>query len=80
MPSINRVDFIIVHISSQAVLERSNYRVTQKECNPNLKLEYLVTEAELSTGFISKERSFLRPSIELFWNNLIAYAKKKYSF
>ena len=35
---------------------------------------------QLSIGFISIERSFLRPSIELFWNSLIAYAKKKILF
>ena len=62
MPSINRVNFVIVHIFSQAVLERSNYRVTQKDRNPNFKPEYLVTQAELSIGFISIER---------FWNSLI---------
>ena len=77
MPSINGVNFIIVHIISQAVLERRNYTVTQKEREPIFKPEYLVTQAELSIGFIPIERSFLRPSIELFWNSLIAYAKKK---
>ena len=39
-----------------------------------------MTQAELSIGFIPIERSFLRPSIELFWNSLIAYAKKKILF
>ena len=39
-----------------------------------------MTQAELSIGFIPIERSFLRPSIELFWNSLIAYAKKKIFF
>ena len=39
-----------------------------------------MTQAELSIGFIPIERSFLRPSIELFWNSLIAYAKKKNFF
>ena len=75
--SINGVNFIIVHIISQAVLERRNYTVKQKEREPNFKPEYLVTQAELSIGFIPIERSFLCPSIELFWNSLIAYAKKK---
>ena len=51
--------------------------MTQKERDPNFKTEYFVTQAELSIGFIPIERSFLRPSIELFWNSLIAYAKKK---
>ena len=78
--SINGVNFIIVHIISQAVLERRNYTVTQKEREPNFKPEYLVTQAELSIGFIPIERSFLCPSIELFWNSLIAYAKKKIFF
>ena len=80
VPSINRVNFLFVHIFSQAVLERSNYRVTQKERNPNFKAKYLVTQAELSIGFIPTERSFLRPSMELFFfffsffsNSLIAY-------
>ena len=54
--------------------------MTQKERNPNFKPEYLVTQAELRIGFISIERSFIRPSIELFWNSLIAYAKKKILF
>ena len=78
--SINGVNFIIVHIISQAVLERRNYTVTQKEPEPNFKPEYLVTHPELSIGFIPMERSFLCPSIELFWNSLITYAKKNYSF
>ena len=78
--SINGVNFIIVHIISQAVLERRNYTVTQKEREPNFKPEYLVTHPELSIGFIPMERSFLCPSIELFWNSLITYAKKNYSF
>ena len=80
MPSINRVNFIIVHIFNQAVLERSNYRVTQKERDPNFKPEYLVAQGGLSIGFISIEISFLCLSVELFWNNLIAYAKEKIFF
>ena len=80
VPSINRVNFIIVHIFNQAVLESSNYRVTQKERDPNFKPEYLVTQAGLSIGFISIERSFLCPSIKLFWNSLIAYATEKIFF
>ena len=55
-----------MHIFIQAVLERSNYRVTQKEREPNFKPEYLVSQAELSIGFIPIEKSFLRPSIEIF--------------
>ena len=67
VPSINRVNLMFVHIFSQAVLEKSNYRVTQKERNPNFKAKYLVTQAELSIGFTPTERSFLRPSMELFF-------------
>ena len=85
--NINRVNFMFVHIFSQAVLERSNYRSTQSKRNPIFKAKSLVTQAELSIGFIPTERSFLRPSIELFffffpffWNSLIAYVEKKYSF
>ena len=80
MPSINRVNFVNVHIFSQVVLERSNYQVTQKERDANFKPEYLATQAELSIGFIPIERSFPHPSIELFWNSLIAYAKKNIFF
>ena len=49
-------------------------------CDPNFKPEYLVTQGGLSIGFISIERSFLCPSVELFWNSLIAYAKEKIFF
>ena len=61
--------------------------MTQKESDSNFNSKYLVTQTELSIGFIPTERSFLRPSIELvvffisflfffcffFWNSLIAY-------
>ena len=59
VPSINRVNFIVVHIFSQAVLERSNYTVTQKKRDPSFKPEYLVTQAELSIGFIPIELFFV---------------------
>ena len=57
---------MFVHIFSQAILERSNYRVTQKERDPNFNTKYLVTQPELSIGFIPTESSFLRPLIEFF--------------
>ena len=37
VPNINRVNFMFVHIFSQAVLERSNYRARQRQRNPNFK-------------------------------------------
>ena len=66
VPSINRFNFMFVPIFSQSVLERSKNRVTQKESDSNFNSKYLVTQTELSIGFIPTERSFLRPSIELF--------------
>ena len=80
---------MFVHIFSQAVLERSNYRVTQKERNPNFKAKYLFIQAELSIGIVPIQKSSLCPLIEpafsfsflfFFWSSLLAYVKKKIFF
>ena len=84
LSSISMVNFMFVSIFSQSVLERSNSGLTQKENDPNFNSKYLVTQTELSIGFVPIERSFLRPLIELFflfissffWDSLIAYVKK----
>ena len=80
---------MLVHIFNQAVLERSNCRVTQKERGLNFKAKisrhsgrvkhWVYTNTKIFS--LSFDRSsFPFSFLFLFWNSLIAFVKKKCSF